>query len=548
MHRQNVSRSPIRQRRSRALGAALLVSFIALSAAPGSAAPAVRAELQTPDAVRGRLREILEGEATDLGALMLDGNALRRFYEKRQYKAAWVNGAERTALLGATIAGAAEHALEDSFPPVVLLTAAGLPLPERELALTQLAISYATALATGRARSDRIETDWAIAPPAFDPVAGLEKALATGKLAEWFAALAPRHPAYTRLQSALFRYRQVARDGGWPSIPAGPTLKPGTSDQRIIAVRKRLVITGDLLPDAESENDPTLDGAVEQAIRTFQARHGIVPDGAVGAKTLAQMNVPVTARLEQIALNLERWRQLPRDFGRNAINVNVPAAAFELVADGQTVMTMKTVVGDPGHPTPVLQTAVQAIVFNPPWRIPGSIYTKEILPKLKKDRQYLAKNDMVFVPEQGLQQLPGPKNPLGQIKFETPNKYDVYLHDTPSKKTFERWARAQSHGCVRLEKARDLAVFFLQMVQWPAEDVDAAVAAGATQRVELKSRWRVNLLYATAFASPDGMIEFRDDVYGRDKRLKEALATAPALPALESAGDKPKVHARLAAE
>ena len=519
MHRQNVSRSLNRQRRTRALGAALLASFIALSAAPASAAPAIRAELQTPDAVRERLRQILEGEPADLGALMLDGNALRRFYEKRQYNAVWVNSAERTALLGRAIAGAADHALEDSFPPAALLTAANLPAPERELALTQLAISYATALATG-------------------------------KFGEWFAALAPRHAAYTRLQSALFRYRQVARDGGWPTVPAGPTLKPGATDARIIAVRKRLVVSGDLLPDAASENDPTLDATVEQAIRAFQARHGIVPDGAVGAKTLAQMNVPVKARLEQIALNLERWRELPRDFGRNAINVNVPAAAFELVADGQTMMTMKTVVGDPGHPTPVLQTAVQAIVFNPPWRIPGSIYTKEILPKLKKDRQYLAKNDMVFVPEQGLQQLPGPKNPLGQIKFETPNKFDVYLHDTPSKKTFERWARAQSHGCVRLENARDLAVFFLQMVQWPAEEVDAAVAAGTTQRVELKSRWRVNLLYATAFATPDGIIEFRDDMYGRDKRLKEALAAAPAptLPALESAGDKPKLHAKLAAE
>jgi murein L,D-transpeptidase YcbB/YkuD len=524
------------------------VSLIALTAEPGWTAPAARADLQTPAPVRERLREILEGEPADLAALMLDGNALRRFYEKRQYNAVWVNSAERTTLLGTILVGAADHALEDTFPPAALVTASRLPPPERELALTQLALAYAATLATGRARSDRIETDWAIAPPAFDPVAGLEKALATGKLAEWFAALPPRHPAYTRLQSALFRYRQVAREGGWPSVPAGPTLKPGTSDPRIVAVRKRLVVTGDLLPDAASENDPTLDGTVETAIRAFQARHGIVPDGAVGAKTLAQMNVPVKARIEQIALNLERWRELPRDFGRNAINVNVPAAAFELVADGQTMMTMKTVVGDPGHPTPVLQTAVRAIVFNPAWRIPGSIYTKEILPKLKKDRQYLAKNDMIFVPEQGLQQLPGPKNPLGQIKFETPNKFDVYLHDTPSKKTFERWARAQSHGCVRLEHARDLAVFFLQMAQWPAEEVDAAVAAGTTQRVELKSHWRVNLLYATAFASPDGTIEFRDDMYGRDKRLKEALATARALPALESASDKPKLHASLAAQ
>src|SRR5262249_25503678 len=152
--------------------------------------------------------------------------------------------------------------------------------------------------------------------------------------------------------------------------------------------------------------------------------------------------------------------------------VNVPAATLEVIADGATVMTMKTVVGDKDHPTPVVQTSVSAIVFNPPWRIPSSIYKNEILPKLRKDRQYLVKNEMVFVPEQGLQQLPGPKNPLGQIKFETPNRFDVYLHDTPSKKTFERWARAQSHGCVRLEHARDLAVYFLQALQWSGDSVD----------------------------------------------------------------------------
>src|SRR5262249_32630467 len=158
-------------------------------------------------------------------------------------------------------------------------------------------------------------------------------------------------------------------------------------------------------------------------VRRFQARHGIVPDGAVGAKTLAQLNVPVKARLEQIQVNLERWRALPRDFGRNAINVNAAAAMFELVKDGETVLTMKTVVGDPEHPTPVVQTAVAAVVFNPPWKIPASIWKNEIQPKLRKNKRYLVENEMVFVPEQGLQQLPGPKNPLGQIKFETPNRF-----------------------------------------------------------------------------------------------------------------------------
>jgi murein L,D-transpeptidase YcbB/YkuD len=541
MHRQDLLPSVSRAARGLALGAAFLGAVL-LPLPPALAAPpATRAEADTTDPVRERMREILGGDASRLGSVTLDGVSLRRLYEKRRYEPVWVNSAERSAVLNAALASASEHGLEDSFPPIALVAALRLAAPERELALTQLALGYATALATGRVRPGTIETDWAINPPAFDAVAGLEKAVGAGKLAEWFAVLPPQHPAYKRLQSALYRYRQVAREGGWPKVATGPTLKPGTEDERVAQVRQRLVVTGDLLPDAEHENDKTYDDTLEKAVRRFQARHGIVPDGAVGAGTLTQMNVPVKARLEQMALNLERWRSLPRDFGRNAINVNVPAAAFELVADGQTVMAMKTVVGDRDHPTPVVQTAVQAIVFNPPWRIPGSIYTKEILPKLKKDRQYLVKNEMVFVPEQGLQQLPGPKNPLGQIKFETPNKFDVYLHDTPGKKAFERWARAQSHGCVRLEKARDLAVYFLQMAQWSGDQVDQAVAAGTTQRVELKQRFRVNLLYATAFADPDGVIEFRDDVYGRDKRLKEALSGAPSLPTVQSVS-APKVR------
>jgi murein L,D-transpeptidase YcbB/YkuD len=305
-------------------------------------------------------------------------------------------------------------------------------------------------------------------------------------------------------------------------VKSGPSIKPGMDDPRVPAVRERMLVEGDLLP-ADAAEGETLDPALEQALRGFQARHGIVPDGAVGPKTLAAMNVPVKARIEQIALNLERWRSVPRDWGKNAILVNVPAATLEVVENGATVMTMKTVVGTPDNPTPVIQTGVAAIVVNPYWTIPNSIYMKEIRPKLKHDPLYLTKNQMVRSPEKGLQQLPGPKNPLGQIKFETPNRFDVYLHDTPSRTTFERFVRAQSHGCVRMEKARDLAAYILQAVNVSGEDLDRAVASGETQRIELKHRWRVQLQYWTAFADADGTVEFRDDVYGRDKRLRAAL-------------------------
>ena len=185
--------------------------------------------------------------------------------------------------------------------------------------------------------------------------------------------------------------------------------------------------------------------------------------------------------------------------------------------------------GDKDHPTPVLQTSTAAVVINPFWNIPNSIWTKEIQPKLRQDKQYLVKNEMVFSPGKGLQQIPGPKNPLGRLKFDTPNRFDVYLHDTPGRAAFDRAARAQSHGCVRVENAHGLAAFLLQNQGWTPDTIAGAIDMGETQRLELKKRWRVHLFYATAFMAADGTVNFRDDIYGRDLRMKEAMAALPSL-------------------
>jgi L,D-transpeptidase YcbB len=239
------------------------------------------------------------------------------------------------------------------------------------------------------------------------------------------------------------------------------------------------------------------------------------------------MNVPVRARIEQIVLNLERWRALPRDLGGSYMMVNVPAETLDVVADGVSVMSMKVVVGDTEHPTPVVRTAMVAVTLNPTWTIPASIVTKEILPKSKRDPSYLGKNGIVFTPGRGWQQMPGPKNPLGQIKFETPNRFDVYLHDTPSRLAFDRFFRAQSHGCVRLEHAAELAGFVLGSMGWNDLQIAQAAATGENRHIDLKRRWRIYLLYATSFVDEDGTVEFRDDLYGRDQRLKDALVAAP---------------------
>jgi L,D-transpeptidase YcbB len=452
-------------------------------------------------------------------------DAVRRFYAARDDAPAWVGEPERMAALDRVLAAAPVQGLEFPMPKSMPVAAAA-----RDVALTRLALGYATALAVGQVRPERFETDWAMEARPFDAAAGLSRAL-QGDLAAWYARLPPHHPAYERLVAALARYRAIAAHGGWVMIPRGDPLKLGMADARVPLLRRRLEAEGDLgatilgpAPAALADDPDTMfDAPLAVAVRQFQREHGIAVDGTVGPRTLAAMNVPVRARIAQIELNLERWRSLPHDFGPRFIMVNVPAERLDIVAHDAPMITMEVVVGDPEHPTPVVHATMAAVTLNPPWTIPNSIYVHELLPKARRDRHYLAKNDIVFTPGRGWQQLPGPKNPLGRFKFESPNRFDVYLHDTPSRYAFDRYFRAQSHGCVRLQHAEEVADYVLQGTGWTPLEIAAAAASGQTIRIDLRRRWPIYLVYATAFVDEDGAVEFRDDLYGRDARLRAAL-------------------------
>jgi murein L,D-transpeptidase YcbB/YkuD len=407
---------------------------------------------------------------------------------------------------------------------------------------TDALLTYGSHLLHGRMNPRRKGSAAGLTQQEMDFVAQLQYALQTDRLPETLNALLPPQPGYARLRQALARYRRLAAAGGWPAIPDGPPLQRGEHSERVVALRSRLRVTGEFARPAGKGKDETLfDEAVERAVRAFQRRHGLETDGVVGSATLAALNVPAPMRVRQLVQNLERWRWLPRDLGQRHILVNVPDFILHLVENEQSRLTMRVVVGKPSWPTPVLSATMTHMVLKPEWRVPVSIAREEILPRLRQDPAYLVQNNMRVwyvgsngtweinprtvdwpkVPAKNLpymfRQEPGPKNPLGDIKFVFPNRFDVYLHDTPSRTLFTKPDRALSHGCIRVEKPFDLAEHVLRHnPQWTRERLSTAVTKSTSRTVLLPEPLPIHLTYRTAWVDEEGVVHFRTDIYGHD--------------------------------
>jgi len=373
-----------------------------------------------------------------------------------------------------------------------------------------------------RVRPSDVDRAWAYDPPRHDIAAELAAAREAGRLGAWLKSLSPSDPRYRALIAARCRYQAMTWSGGWRPLPAGLRVSLGEQRPDVKLLRQRLAAEGYLPRQATAS--VTFDESVQRGLRSFQQRHGLAANGLVDGKTLAALNVSAETRLQQIEVNLERWRWLARPLLANRAEVDVAAAQMTLYRDGVPALTMRAIVGDPRHHTPLFTAPrLQAVVFNPPWNVPDSIARAEILPKAAKNPGYLARENMTFV-DGRLQQRPGPKNALGQLKIDFPSPFGVYLHDTPAKSLFGRAVRALSHGCMRLEKPRELAAALLANQGWTAERIDAAIAQGATQRVELKGAPPLFVIYTTAEADASGAVTFRPDPYGWDDRLRAALA------------------------
>lgn len=348
------------------------------------------------------------------------------------------------------------------------------------------------------------------------------------------------------LESAFAQYQQLDRNGGWPQILGVREVLP-VDEERMRVLHARLVAEGYVTKESAFAGPETM-----QAIREFQRRHGLVTDGRVGVTTLTQLNIPASFRVGQLQSSLFRWKSMSRSSGGLYVIVNTAALTLGVWRGAEKVLEMKAVAGAPSNPTPVFSATITGVTVNPAWTIPYSIASREILPRLRKNAGYLAENDIAIVGREfdkfgllidwgqvssgrftyQLRQAPGPKNPLGRIKFEMPNAYDIYLHDTPSKQAFGRSERWLSHGCIRLENPLTLAAELAS--RQSAADIRDTLAAGETANFPVEMPVPVHIVYGTAFLDHTGALNFRRDVYGWDSVL--GLVTAAPQPECRQGG------------
>jgi murein L,D-transpeptidase YcbB/YkuD len=475
---------------------------------------------------------------------------VQRLYKAYDGRALWMesegpNRARTNALLQAIAAADSDALQVDRYPLPELIESLGTvrqtktptaeQLANADVLLTTAYIALSEDLLGGQTNPKDLAQDWHIGTGREQLDSAVALSLRSDSLAEGIALMRPQDEDYAALQKELGRFREIVDRGGWAPVPAGKALKRGDheSPARLDALRARLAAeglgvdsTGAASVDT-SAGRSTYDRALAAAVADFQAHHGIVVDSMLGDETLQSLNVPAEYRLAQIAANLERYRWLPRNLGQRYIFVNVPAFRLQAYDSGQKVLEMKVIVGQEyeGKKTPVFADSMETVVFRPYWLVTPDIQRTEIGPRAAANPGYLAANDMEYYKDGGvtrIRQRPGPKNSLGLVKFLFPNDFNIYLHDTPNHELFDKDVRAFSHGCIRVEKPDELAEYVLG---WPLEKVQEYEQGKDNTSVRLPHKLPVYITYFTTYTR-DGQLYFGNDLYGRDDKLVQQIASA----------------------
>lgn len=503
---------------------------------------------ETPgDGIREGIRRQLELLAPT--ALRVE---LTRFYGARSFAPAWTTPAAAEILLNRLSRADEEGLNARDYDVQELRASLGDEKQEEtgdavlDVNLTLAYMKYSRDVRGGRVDPETLDRLWTPTQRPSDLAVELAEALRTEDVDGSLRRVVPAQAAYRQLKSELARLRRLADGGVWTAV---------TSEQST-GLRQRLTVLGDISPD-----QPDAPDGLEAGLMRFQRRHGLSPSGEADEATVRALNVPLEERIRTIELNMERWRWLPDDLGfRRHILVNVAAFEAQVVEREQAVLRIPAVVGRPYRRTPVFSARMSYLVFSPYWNVPNSIAVRDKLPLIQKDPEYLTIQGFRVFPKGNsdlteldpktidwgalsadnfpyrLRQDPGALNALGGVKFMFPNKYNVYLHDTPQRELFGESVRTFSSGCIRLERPFELAKYLLRRnSEWTDDKIRNAMNASRETTVVLPEPLPVHIVYLTAWVGEEGELNFRDDVYGRDALLADALrssedATGDALP------------------
>lgn len=531
-----------------------LQALAAMLALAGAASPAAAADPGV-EALRERVEFAAEtGLLSIAGADIVSFAQLPQLYGATGYERLWTDPAAVNELIAVV-----RESYYDGLRPVdyhltplarlwPLVSAHPTPdnLADLDIVATDAFLMLLYHMYFGKVDPSSLEPSWNFSAPEIDGETSIDfvrKAIASGQIRAAVERVRPGHWMYQHGREALRQHRALLAAGGWPAVPAGETLKPGMSDPRVVDLRRRLAVTGDLVDqplDLES-----YDEHLAEAVRRFQQRHRLATDAVVGAATLAELNVPVEARIRQIIVNLERGRHVLHEIGDEDL-VIVDIAGYELryVQGRKVTWTSRVQVGRPYRQTPIFKSAIDHVIVNPTWTVPPTILAEDILPAVRRDPGYLAKRGLEVIDRNGrrldpsqidwqrytgrnfpyvLRQAAGPDNALGRVKIMFPNPYLVYLHETPSRSLFEREDRAFSSGCIRVEQPFGLVERLLDDPAWNADTLQAVVDTRQTRTIRLRKPVKLLLIYWTVDELDDGRLVFRRDVYGRDEPLWRAL-------------------------